>query len=232
MSQSEVSPKALQAQSIGRRDPRHHSWLLRGVDLTILRGDRLAVIGPSGAGKTVLLRALAMLDPLDEGAILWQGEPVQGDRVPNFRSQVIYLHQRPALFEGSVATNLQHPYAWKSHRDTRYNGERVLEFLNALGRDQRFLEKAHHDLSGGEGQIVALVRALQLDPAVLLLDESTASLDRATARMAEALLERWHAEGAGNRSLVWVTHDPDQADRVAHQTVTMQAGRITREPAR
>ncbi|SIO45112.1 putative ABC transport system ATP-binding protein [Singulisphaera sp. GP187] len=224
----------LQAQGIGRRDPRSGTWLLRGVDLTIPLGDRMAVVGSSGAGKTVLLRALAMLDPLEEGAIVWQGKPVQGDRVPAFRKQVVYLHQRPALFDGSVEANLRQPYALKVHRDARahYDGERVAGLLTALGRDRSFLEKGHHDLSGGEGQVVALIRALQLDPAILLLDEATASLDRTTSRMAEALLERWHAEGAGGRALVWVTHDPDQASRVAERTVVIQAGQVVPEPPR
>ncbi|AGA25169.1 ABC transporter ATP-binding protein [Singulisphaera acidiphila] len=232
MSTGDDKPKTLQAQGIGRRDPGTGGWLLRGVDLTIQPGDRLAVVGSSGAGKTVLLRALAMLDPLDEGAILWQGDPVSGERVPAFRAQVLYLHQRPALFDGSVAANLRLPYALKTHRGARYDDERVLEFLDALGRDRLFLEKAHHDLSGGEGQIVALIRGLQLDPAVLLLDEATSSLDRATARMAEALLERWYAEGAGKRALVWVTHDPEQAHRVAARNLNIQAGQIAPEPAR
>lgn len=221
----------LQACRLGRRAPRSGSWLLRGVDLTISPGDRLAVVGPSGAGKTVLLRALTMLDPLEEGEILWQERPVHGEHVPEFRRQVIYLHQRPALFDGSVEENLQRPYAWKAHRNARYDRERVLGLLDALGRDGNFLSKAHHDLSGGEGQIVALVRALQLDPAVLLLDEATASLDRTTVRLAEALLERWHREGNGARALVWVTHDPDQTDRVAQRILHVQAGQIARDSA-
>ncbi|WP_406697605.1 ATP-binding cassette domain-containing protein [Singulisphaera sp. Ch08] len=220
----------LQAVGIGRRDPKSEGWLLRGVDLTISLGDRLAVIGASGAGKSVLLRSLAVLDPLEEGTILWRGQPVHGDRVPAFRKQVIYLHQRPALFDGSVAANLHQPYTLKNHRDARYDDERVLGFLDALGRGRPFLDKAQQDLSGGEGQVVALIRALQLDPAVLLLDEATSSLDRATARMAEDLLERWHAEGAGGRAFVWVTHDPDQANRVAERAVVIEAGQLVPEP--
>jgi putative ABC transport system ATP-binding protein len=220
----------LEARGIGRRDPKAGAWLLRGVDLTVGPGDRLAVLGPSGAGKTVLLRSLAMLDPLDEGHILWRGHPVRGEAVPVFRKQVVYLHQRPALLDGNVEINLRYPYTLKSHRGGgRYDGARVLGLLEALGRDRSFLEKSHHDLSGGEAQVVALLRALQLDPAVLLLDEATSSLDRETARAAEALLGRWHAEGNGGRALVWVTHDLDQSRRVADRIVSVQSGRIGAE---
>lgn len=233
MLKSDVRPsmETLEARGIGRRDPRRGGWLLHGVDLAIHLGDRLAVVGPSGAGKTVLLRALALLDPLDEGAILWQGRPVHGEHIPAFRIQVVYLHQRPALFDGSVEANLRQPYALKTHRDARYDRDRVLGLLDALGRDHRFLEKAHHDLSGGEGQVVALIRAVQLDPAVLLLDEATSSLDQATARAAETLLDQWRKAGDGARALVWVTHDPEQARRVAERRITLNAGRITADPS-
>jgi putative ABC transport system ATP-binding protein len=153
------------------------------------------VLGPSGAGKAVLLRALALLDLLDEGVILWGGQAIRCEAVPSFRSTVLYLHQRPTLFEGAVEANLRHPFSLKVHRNRRYDRDRIVNLLEQLGRDTSFLEKSHRDLSGGEAQIVALLRALQLDPTVLLLDEPTASLDRETASVIEDLLKRWHAEG-------------------------------------
>jgi putative ABC transport system ATP-binding protein len=169
---------------------------------------------------------LALLDPLDEGAILWQGRAVAGEEVPGFRRQVTYLHQRAALFEGRVEANLRLPFALKIHRDRRYDEGRVVAMLEALGRDRRFLDKSHHDLSGGEAQVVALIRALQLDPIVLLLDEATSSLDRETAQAAETLLEQWHRADDGGRTLVWVTHDPEQSLRVADRRVLIKTGRI------
>src|SRR4051812_4591778 len=116
----------LEAQGIGRRDPKGGGWLLRDVHLTVQPGDRLVVAGPSGAGKTVLLRSLAALDPLDEGQIAWQGQPVRGEAVPPFRKQVVYLHQRPALFEGSVEANLRIPFTLKLYRESRYDVRRIL----------------------------------------------------------------------------------------------------------
>ena len=76
----------------------------------------------------------------------------------------------------------------------------MLELLDALARPAAFLGRSSRDLSGGEAQIVALVRAIQLDPAVLLLDEPTASLDQVTAGAVEGLLDRWFAAGAGRRA--------------------------------
>jgi putative ABC transport system ATP-binding protein len=224
-----VPLSVVEAKGIGRRDPKGEGWLIRDVSLAIHPGDRLAVLGPTGAGKTVLLRALALLDPLDTGSIQWRGQAVRSDAVPGYRAQVVYLHQRPALFEGSVEDNLRHPWTLRAHRGHRFDRERAVEFLESLGRPTSFLEKSSRDLSGGEAQVVAMLRAVQLDPAVLLLDEPTASLDKATAGDIEEWLDRWFAAGRGGRSLVWVSHDLDQAGRVADRRLHMRAGRLERE---
>ena len=223
-------PPILKALGISRRHPNGEGWLLRDVSIGIHPGDRWAVLGPSGAGKTVLLRALALLDPLDAGVIHWKGRPIPDQVVPAFRSAVVYLHQRPALLEGSVEANLRAPFTLQAHRRGRFDRSRIVALLNHLSRDASFLDKSHRDLSGGEAQIVALIRALQLDPAILLLDEPTSSLDREIAGAVEALLGRWHVEGVGGRAFVWVTHDRDQARRVAEGTLCMRAGRLKLEP--
>ena len=147
---------ALNVIKIGRRDPKTEEWLIRDVTFSVNFGDRLGVLGPSGAGKTVLLRALALLDPLDTGTVLFQGQVVGGDEVPRYRSQVIYLHQKPALQEGTVEDNLRLPFALKTHRERRFDRGLTAELLASLGRDTAFLDKSSRDLSGGEAQIVAL----------------------------------------------------------------------------
>jgi putative ABC transport system ATP-binding protein len=218
----------LEARSLGRRSSIDGGWLFRDVNVSVRRGARMAVLGPSGAGKTVLLRALAFLDVLDEGVILCRGQVIRHDAVPAFRGTVPYLHQRPTLFEGTVEANLRAPFSLKIHRNRSFDRERIVSLLAELGRDSSFLEKSHRDLSGGEAQFVALLRALQLDPALLLLDEPTASLDREAAKAIEHLLNRWHAEEAGRRAYVWVTHNPGQAERVADEPLWMESGRIVR----
>src|SRR4051794_21980277 len=146
-------PTAIEVRGIGRRDPEGGNWLIRDVSFVVNPGERLAVVGTTGAGKTVLLRALALLDPLHDGSISWQGRAVEGDAVPAYRRQVIYLHQRPALFVGSVEDNLRTPFTLKAHRGKRFDRDRVLELLDGLGRDAAFLGKSSRDLSGGEAQI-------------------------------------------------------------------------------
>jgi putative ABC transport system ATP-binding protein len=224
-----VRPSAVEVKDVGRRDPKGEGWLIRNVSLVVNPGDRLGVIGTTGSGKTVLLRALALLDPTHTGSIRWRGQAVNGAAVPAYRALVVYLHQRPALFDGSVEDNLRHPFTLRVHNGRCFDRERAVELLADLGRSATFLGKSSRDLSGGEAQIVALLRAVQLDPAVLLLDEPTASLDKLTAQSVEALLDRWFAAGHGDRSLVWVSHDLDQTDRVTRRRLRMRAGHLESE---
>jgi putative ABC transport system ATP-binding protein len=216
----------LNACGIGRRARSAQDWLIRGICITIAPGERVAITGPSGAGKTVLLRTLALLDPLDEGVIEWRRQRVSGAAVPLFRREVIYLHQRSSLFDGNIEANLRYPFFLKVNRSRSFDKDRILRLLEIVGRTPSFLEKSCRDLSGGEVQIVALLRALQFDPSILLLDEPTASLDERTTWGIENLIRQWHSEIAAKRAFVWVTHDLDQARRVADRFLHMQHGRI------
>ena len=216
----------LKACGLGRRRENGGDWLLQGVCIAISPGDRLAITGPSGAGKTLLLRAIALLDPLDDGVIEWKGRSPSGPSVPNYRREVVYLHQRPALFEGSIEANLRFPFSLRANRGLSFDRNRMLDLLRSVGRTASFLEKSSRDLSGGETQIVALLRALQLNPSILLLDEPTTSLDEATAEAIENLIHQWLTEAPANRAFLWVTHDSHQARRVADKRLRMQRGRL------
>jgi putative ABC transport system ATP-binding protein len=227
-----TSPPGIQVDGIGRRDPKKSdAWLIGNISFDLNFGDRLGVVGPSGAGKTVLLRAIAMLDALDVGSIRWQGRAIKGEAVPAYRKQVIYLQQRSALWDGTVEDNLRYPYTLKAHTGESFDRERAVELLRDLGREPAFLDKSSRDLSGGESQIVALVRAVQLEPVVLLLDEPTASLDSHTALAVEALLDRWLTARRDCRALVWVSHDRDQTLRVTTRRLALRSGQLEKESA-
>ena len=216
----------LKACGLGRRRENGGDWLLQGVCISISPEERLAITGPSGAGKTLLLRAIALLDPLDDGVIQWKGRSPSGSFVPIYRREVIYLHQRPALFDGSIEANLRYPFSLKVNRGLSFDRNRTLDLLGSVGRTASFLEKSSRDLSGGETQIVALLRALQLNPSILLLDEPTTSLDEATAEAIENLIHQWLADAPASRAFLWVTHDSHQARRIADKWLRMQRGRL------
>ncbi len=215
----------LEAIGIGRQAGGH--WLLNEIFFSVHAGHRIAVAGPTGSGKTLLLRSLAMLDPLDAGEVRWHGKTVRGSEIPGFRSRVIYLHQRPALAEGTVEDNLRKPFSLRVHRDKRFQRDRIVRLLKSLGREESFLSKQTRELSGGEAQLSALLRAIQLDAAILLLDEPTASLDAEATRIVEALVGNWIDERPSARAAVWVTHDHEQANRVSTSVLTIHRGQLT-----
>lgn len=200
--------------------------LLEGISFDLRRGDRLAIIGATGSGKTLLLRAMALLDGADAGYVRWQGAEVSGAQVPYFRSRVIYLHQRPVLGDGTVEDGLRQPFAFRGHRQRRFDLAWHHQRLTSLGRDKGFLAKQQRELSGGEAQIMALLRAMQLEPDVLLLDEPTSALDAESTRAVEQLVTGWHRESPGERSSVWVTHDREQAKRIASKLLEMKSGAV------
>jgi len=221
-----ISAPQVEAQAIARRHPEGGGWLLDHVSLAIYPGSRLSISGPAGSGKTLLLRALALLDPLDSGEIRFEGCPIDREQIPDYRSHVMYIHQRPMLLENRVETTLRRPFSLKVHRSHSFSKERIVRMLHRLGRDEAFLGKAVSELSGGESQLVALLRVIQLDPKVLLLDEPTAALDADATAAVEALVRDWLAESPDSRSAVWVTHDASQAGRVAGRTIRIDEGRI------
>ncbi|RQH07385.1 ABC transporter ATP-binding protein [Paraburkholderia dinghuensis] len=217
------------ACQISRRDPHRGLTLLQPTDFALHPGERAALTGPSGSGKSVFLRALALLDPLDSGTIRWNGHAVPRAGIPRFRRHVAYLRQRPALLDGTVEDNLRYPYSLAVYRGEQFNPVRIETLLAAAGRAADFLARPASELSGGEAQIVALVRVLQLDPEVLLLDEPTASLDPDSVRAVETIVAAWFGSDPSRRATIWVSHDRAQAARVGNRRLAMNAGALDDE---
>ncbi|MBD2677456.1 MULTISPECIES: ATP-binding cassette domain-containing protein [Nostoc] len=209
----------LSVQDLGRRV--EDRWIWSHLSFQVFPGERIAVIGASGSGKSLLLRALAGLDPLQAGQIIFQGQQINSHFMPTYRSQIIYLQQRPALWEGTVEENLQQVYRLAVHRHLIYNRELILNYLHLLHKKPDFLQRPVSALSGGEAQIVAFLRALQLSPAILLLDEPTASLDAGTAQSLEALVTTWQHEHP-QRAYLWTSHDPNQLERITNRQITLK----------
>lgn len=195
-------------------------WLWRNLSLTLDSGESLGLVGATGTGKSVLLRAIAHLDMPLEGEIIYGDKNILSWNIPLYRSQVIYLHQRSVMFEGTVEDNLKYIYRLDIHKNRRYNTSKITQWLDLFDRTSSFLQQSATNLSGGESQIVALIRALQLDPMILLLDECTASLDAKTTAQVEGAIALWMQENP-NRACLWTSHDSNQLDRVTDKQLIL-----------
>ena len=194
--------------------------LWRDVTLCMHPGERWAVAGPSGSGKTQLLRTLAGLTAPSAGDIHFEDQALATWRMPAYRARAVYVPQRPSLPETTVEAALAAPFGLRIHHGKVFSPDAVRRYLDALGMNAAFLAQRTEKLSGGETQIVATLRAVLIEPTLLLLDEPTTSLDVARAARIEALVGDWLERDHG-RAYVWTSHDSDQLARVSDKILTL-----------
>lgn len=209
----------LEAHGLSFRVEKRTLW--SGFELTLPAGERLGITGPSGSGKTLLLRTLAGLEPLQSGELAFEGRTLSQWTMPDYRARVAYVPQRPTWREGTVEAALHAPFAFLVRRSQTLPDEQLRKLLHAMGRDDDFLHQRTERLSGGEAQIVALIRALLIGPSVLLLDEPTASLDSGTAEAIEELIIGW-VNASPERAYIWTSHDRTQLERIADRLATLE----------
>lgn len=171
-------------------------------------GECLAVQGPSGSGKTVLLRAIADLDPA-EGRIFLDEISRESVTGPVWRSRVRYAAAEPGWWGETPRAHFT-------------DGKKAAKLAGALGLDAAVLDRPLAQLSTGERQRLALARALEDSPQVLLLDEPTGALDSRATGQAEKLLKK---ELRAGRTILLVSHDPKQLSRMASRRLTIRGGK-------
>lgn len=203
--------------------PDQMKQILTDVSFHVPSGQILAIIGPSGSGKSSLLRLVNRLDEPTAGDILLAGGPYRSLAVTELRRLVGMVFQAPALFDGTVADNIA--YGPRLRGATRAEQRAQAETcLARVGLEPDLLDRDSATLSGGQQQRVAFARALANDPAVLLLDEVTSALDPASSAHIEALiLSLSRGEGL---TILLVTHDLGLARRVADQVLVLAGGRV------
>ncbi len=181
------------------------------IDISVDPGECVCLRGASGSGKTLTLRAIADLDPHD-GRVFLEDTEAGAIPAPQWRRQVGLLPAESQWWYDSVGEHLRAPDP---------------EWLKRLGFEEDVLGWSISRLSTGEKQRLALIRLLENQPRALLLDEPTASLDPDNVRLVEAVIATYQKKHT--TPILWVTHDPEQIERVAERGYRMDAGRIVEQ---
>jgi lipoprotein-releasing system ATP-binding protein len=200
--------------------------VLKGVDISIGRGEIVSIIGSSGAGKSTFLHILGTLDRPDSGSIWLNGEQVdrlEGKKLAAFRNQHIgFVFQFHHLLpEFSALENVCVP-AWIAGKKKKETTARALELLEILGLPDR-VDNKPQQLSGGEQQRVAVARALINNPDIVFADEPTGNLDSQNARELHELFLRLRNEF--RQTFLIVTHNEELAG-MSDRTLHMKDGKI------
>jgi len=188
-------------------------WALRGVSLSVERGDIIAIMGPSGSGKTTLLNMIGLLDRPTKGKVYIDGvdtSALSERELANFRNYKIgfVFQQFNLVGRLTVLENVELPLIARGlPRPVRV--KMVAEAIRRVGGDESWLLKRPTQLSGGQQQRVAIARAIVTSPSIILADEPTGNLDRASAKV---VLSTFLELNKAGQTVIIVTHDPEVAN--------------------
>jgi putative ABC transport system ATP-binding protein len=195
--------------------------VLGPFDLRLPTHGPIAVAGPSGSGKSSLLRLLNRLDAPGAGQIRLRGVPLEEIEPTALRRRVAMVFQAPVVLPGTVRDNLL-------AASPTLDDAGIAAALDEVGLASELAEREGRDLSGGEAQRMCLARSLATDPEVVLFDEPTSSLDEQSAAVIERLALQLEERGI---LTIWVTHAPEQLERLARHVVRLD-GTAVRSEAR
>jgi phospholipid/cholesterol/gamma-HCH transport system ATP-binding protein len=198
----------------------------RGVSFALREGETLGLLGPSGTGKSVLLRSLIGLDVIDEGEIFYRGSRIDQLSEKQFckiRTKVSYSFQSGALFDSiSVFENVAYPLFEHTKLQESEIESQVMEILEVVNMaDARDLMPS--DLSGGMQKRVGLARSMALHPDILLYDEPTAGLDPINVEMVIDVMKKFKSKGLSG---IFVTHDIPAALKICDRVVILRQGKV------
>ena len=203
--------------------------VLRGVSFEVGRGEVKVIIGPSGSGKSTLLRCLALLEPVDAGAVFLEEQRLSGlaeKQLAPHRSEVGMVFQRFNLFQNMTApANVMCGLVEVRRLKKREARDRALEFLDRVGLREK-ADSYPEELSGGQQQRVAIARALVMRPKAMLFDEPTSALD---VELVREVLDVMEALASDGMTMVVVSHELRFAHHVASSILMMDEGRVIEE---
>ncbi len=198
--------------------------ILNIESLQLGESDLTALSGPSGGGKTTLLRLLANLISPDEGVIYYKGKKLESYPPLELREKVKMLAQNPRMLGDTIRSEFEQ--AAEFARQDGYSDQDYQELMDLMNLDKK-LEDDSEELSGGEKQRVALARLMLLEPEMMLLDEPTASLDIDNEKYLLDFLG--HRARQARSKIIMVTHAPELTEDIAQQQVIIEDGRVKGE---
>ncbi len=193
--------------------------VLQGIDLNVARGDRIWIHGPSGGGKTTLLKVLFCAE-FFSGSLLYQNRPVEPACLEVYRSRLGFVSQKIPDFDCDVDEVLQYPFHFRANRRLPFPHARAMELLSELRFDRDILARRFSDLSGGEKQRLMVLLMLLINRPIFLLDEVTAALDPDNIETVIRLLT-----ASAERTIISVSHDTVWKNYCS-RSLSMQAGRL------
>lgn len=233
MAQTEENKEVLTEQSpiielrnIDKYFGEHH--VLKGISLTVKKGEVVVVIGPSGSGKSTLCRTINRLETIDSGEIIIDGIPMpeEGRKLAELRAQIGMVFQSFNLFaHKNILDNVIMAPVEVLHTPRQQAKEEALQLLKRVGVESQ-AAKVPAQLSGGQQQRVAIARALAMHPKAILFDEPTSALD---PEMINEVLDVMTELAAEGMTMVVVTHEMNFARRVADRIIFMDDGSILEE---
>lgn len=193
--------------------------ILEDINFTVNKGDIVTVTGPSGGGKSTLLKLMGLLISPTAGRIYYKNKEIIEYEATEYRKQVSYFFQNAVLFDQTVRQNLSFP---ADIREDNFDESRAKEGLETVQLPSTYLDKPIKDLSGGEKQRVALIRNLMYPPEVLLMDEVTSSLDQENREAVLSYIHRLNKEEL--MTILWVTHNQEEIN-ASNEIITLVNGK-------
>ena len=198
-------------------------YILDGIDLDVEKGDVICIVGPSGCGKSTFLRCLTHLEEPSGGTILLDGEEVTDKKIDEVRSRMGMVFQHFNLFPHMTVKKNITLAPVMLHKKTKEEADaRAMELLERIGLADK-ADEYPNMLSGGQKQRIAIVRALAMDPEVLLFDEPTSALD---PEMVGEVLELMKTLAKEGMTMIVVTHEMGFAKEVASRVIFIDNGKI------
>jgi D-methionine transport system ATP-binding protein len=213
----------LKLSGVGLTDENGFETILDNISFNLNQGDRVGIMGPSGAGKTSLLRLLNRLAEPSQGQIFFEGQAFSGIPVLNLRRQIVLVPQEPKLLGMTVKNSLAYPLELQQLKKNEIQS-RIDHYCQKLGIPDEWLDRNELQLSVGQRQLVTIARGLIMQPKILLLDEPTSALDAdKSEQLINVLIELSETQGL---TIIMVNHQQRLIDQFTTQVLSLAQGQL------